>query len=129
MAPQSIQTVYSNGIYHGLPTFLSDAGSHCAIVCGANGISGQAMLKVLAANKYRWPDIYSLSRGIYRDGGTDGRGVGVDCAQISHVQLDFTIEPRLIARDMKEYGIHGEYVFWFVYQDGKDEENGKFACT
>jgi hypothetical protein len=116
MAIQNVQTVHSNGIYHGLPTFPSDPGSHSAIVCGANGISGQAMLKVLAGHPDRWPYISSLSRG-----------AGVDGLQIKHTMLDFTMEPRLIARDIEEYGIHGEYVFWFVYQDGKDEENGKFA--
>jgi hypothetical protein len=45
MSSSDIQTVHSQGIYHALPTFASKG--HTAIVTGANGISGQAMLKSL----------------------------------------------------------------------------------
>jgi hypothetical protein len=124
------QTAHSKGIYRGLPTFPSDPGSHSAIVCGANGISGQAMLKVLAANPDHWPDIYSFSRRFYVEGTPDGKGAGVDGEQIRHLQLDFLGGPEYIAKDLVEYAVEGEYVFWFAYKEDKDprvmdEENGE----
>jgi hypothetical protein len=128
MDPKTTQTVYSKGIYHGLPTFPLDPGSHGAIVCGANGISGQAMLKVLSANPERWRDIYSLSRNFYVGGGPDGKGGSVDGGQIRHLQMDFLVEPRSIARNLEEHGVEADYVFFFAYMDGpeRDEENGGF---
>jgi hypothetical protein len=108
MAPpthQTAQTVHSKGIYHGLPTFPSDPSAHGAIVCGANGISGQAMLKVLSANPARWSGIYSFSRGLYVGGGADGKGGGVGGEQIRHLQLDFLAGPELIARDLVGYAV------------------------
>jgi len=128
MAPpthQTAQTVHSQGIYHGLPTFPSDPGAHGAIVCGASGISGQAMLKVLSANPARWSGIYSFSRGLYVGGGADGKGGGVGGEQIRHLQLDFLAGPELIARGLVGYAVEAEYVFFFAYKDGAEEENGE----
>jgi len=57
------QTVVSKGIFHGLPTFPQYNGKKLrAIVTGANGISGSAMVKVLSEAPERWDKIYALSR-------------------------------------------------------------------
>ena len=57
------QTVISKGIFHGLPTFPQYEGKKLrAIVTGANGISGTAMVKVLSEAPGRWEKVYSLSR-------------------------------------------------------------------
>ena len=59
----SSETVLSKGIYHGLPTFPRyDGDKLTAIVTGANGISGSAMVKVLSESPERWHKIYALSR-------------------------------------------------------------------
>ena len=63
MSTSNAQTVISNGIFHGLPTFPDQNGKKLtAIVTGANGISGSAMLKVLAEAPERWEKIYAMSR-------------------------------------------------------------------
>lgn len=87
------------------------------------------MLKVLAANPERWPEIFSFSRGLHVGGGPDGRGGAVDGEQIRHLQMDFLGGKELIAKDLVGYGVHAEYVFWFAYLDGpeRDEENGMFC--
>ena len=57
------ETVVSNGIFHGLPTFPQYEGKKLrAIVTGANGISGSAMVRILAQAPERWEKIYALSR-------------------------------------------------------------------
>lgn len=62
MAPIT-QTVYSEGIFHGLPTFPShDGKKYTAIVTGANGISGSEIVNRLASAPERWETIYALSR-------------------------------------------------------------------
>ncbi len=62
MAPIT-QIVYSEGIFHGLPTFPSHEGKkYTAIVTGANGISGSEIVNVLAAAPEKWETIYALSR-------------------------------------------------------------------
>lgn len=60
---RTIQTVYSEGIFHGLPTFPDhDGKKYTAIVTGANGISGSEMVNVLAGAPERWDTIYAISR-------------------------------------------------------------------
>jgi len=48
MMPRATQTVFSEGIFHGLPTFPDQDGKkYTAIVTGANGISGSEIVDVL----------------------------------------------------------------------------------
>jgi nucleoside-diphosphate-sugar epimerase len=63
MSPKTT-SVYSNGIYHGLPVFPDDPSTTglTAIITGANGVSGYHMLQVLSQSPARWSKIYSLSR-------------------------------------------------------------------
>ncbi len=61
--PRKTQTVFSEGIFHGLPTFPDhDGKKYTAIVTGANGISGSEIVDVLASSPERWETIYALSR-------------------------------------------------------------------
>ncbi|TVY16630.1 Short chain dehydrogenase gsfE [Lachnellula arida] len=56
-------TVQTKGIYHHLPTFPAhDGKKYSAIVTGANGISGSAIVDVLAGSPERWETIYAISR-------------------------------------------------------------------
>ncbi|TKA34508.1 hypothetical protein B0A49_13203 [Cryomyces minteri] len=48
------QTVHTNGIYHGLPTFEPSHKNLSAVITGVNGISGQHMLRILAEAPERW---------------------------------------------------------------------------
>lgn len=54
--------IQSKGIYHGLPVFPDSEKGLSAIVTGANGISGDHMLRVLNESPHRWTNIYALSR-------------------------------------------------------------------
>jgi hypothetical protein len=63
MMPRTTQTVFSEGIFHGLPTFPNhDEKKYTAIVTGANGISGSEIVDVLASSPERWETIYAMSR-------------------------------------------------------------------
>jgi hypothetical protein len=41
----TLQTIYSDGMFHGLPTFPKSISGLTAIVTGANGISGTHMVR------------------------------------------------------------------------------------
>jgi hypothetical protein len=57
------ETVYSQGLFHGLPTFPAhDGKKYTAIVTGPSGISGSEIVNVLAAAPERWEIIYAMSR-------------------------------------------------------------------
>lgn len=114
------RTVYPNDIYHGLPTFNSK--SHSAIVCGANGISGQAMLKVLTASPDCWEKIYALSRGQWVEGGATG-------SNVRHLAVDFLAGAQEVGRVLLEHKVEADYAFFFSYKESVDqkqmeEENG-----
>lgn len=93
-----IQQVQSHGIYHGLPVFDSSLKGLKAIITGANGISGQHMVRVLAQAPERWSKIYCLSR---RPPAIPG-GVP-DNAE--HIPLDFLKSPEEIAKALKDKGV------------------------
>ncbi|KAK3063036.1 hypothetical protein LTS18_002872, partial [Coniosporium uncinatum] len=86
----NIQQVQSRGIYHGLPVFPPELKGLKAIITGANGISGQHMLRVLAQAPERWSKIYCLSRR--PPAIPDGLPSNVE-----HIPLDFLQEPEEIA--------------------------------
>lgn len=104
MATKEQQTVYSNGIFHGLPTFpkTKDLTGLTAIITGANGISGYHMVKVLAAAPERWKKIYCLSRRPPPD--YFFAGLGQDAAsRVEHVSIDFLDDPTSIAEGLKNH--------------------------
>lgn len=102
------QTVYSKGILHALPTFPEhDNKKYSIIVTGANGISGSAMLKVLAENPGRWDKIYALSRHPpkYEDN-----------PHIIPLAVDFLDStPKEIAKVFKDKGVSADYIYFASY--------------
>ena len=121
--------VFSQGIYHGLPTFPDIPDGQTAIVAGANGISGQYMLKVLAANPKRWKKVYAFSRRPPQ---------GFNAPTIEHFALDFLAGVDSIKSIFEKHNVKADYVFFFAYKEasgsngelwgGQEEmcnENGK----
>lgn len=93
-------TVQSKGIYHGLPIFPDSLKGLSAIVTGANGISGDHMVRVLAESPERWTNIYTLSRrppAIERP--------WPEKVNVQHVSLDFLTEPEDMASVLKRAGV------------------------
>jgi NAD(P)-dependent dehydrogenase (short-subunit alcohol dehydrogenase family) len=101
MAASNITAVQSKGLYHGLPVFPDTLKGLSAIVTGANGISGDAMVRVLAESPGRWANIFALSRrppAIKREWG--------DQINVKHISLDFlNSSPEEIAQVMVENGV------------------------
>jgi nucleoside-diphosphate-sugar epimerase len=103
------QQIYSRGIYHGLPTFPDAPGPYTAIITGANGISGNYMLRVLAQAPERWEKIYCLSR---RPPLIEG-GLPKNAA---HIACDFLKSPDEIAQVLQDNGVTKcDYAFFFSY--------------
>ena len=109
------QLVHSNGIYHGLPTFAPTLKGLTAIITGANGISGNYMLRVLAQSPQRWEKIYCLSRrppaipnGLPKNA--------------EHIALDFLQDAGEIARVLREKRVSADYVFFYSYVQVKPKE-------
>jgi hypothetical protein len=110
------QTIFSLGIYHGLPTH--DNSSYTAIITGANGISGYYMLRVLSQSPQRWSKIYCLSRRPpLVPGGLPSNA--------EHIACDFLQKPEEIAGVLKEKGVRKvDYVFFFSYIQVPPKEGG-----
>jgi len=120
------QTVYSSGIYHGLPGLTSGPNGLTAVVTGANGISGAHMvsqlpltrsfhpcvlirdsqIRVLSQSPERWTKIYALSRR---------PPSGQWPKTVEHIPLDFLKSPEEIADILQERSIKPDYIFWFAY--------------
>jgi hypothetical protein len=111
------QIVQSKGIYHGLPVFPESVKGLTAIITGANGISGNYMLRVLAQNPERWTKIYCLSRRppLIPDGLPPNA---------EHIALDFLQSPSEIAKVLKEKGVKADHVFFYSYIQPKPKEGG-----
>jgi nucleoside-diphosphate-sugar epimerase len=94
--PSSTLTVESKGIYHYLPTFPAhDGKKYSAIVTGANGISGSAIVDVLAESPGRWKTIYAISR----------RPPVSRQAHVKPIAANFLESPESIAELLKKEGI------------------------
>ena len=91
------QTIYSEGIFYGLPTFPShDGKKYTAIVTGANGISGSEIVNVLGAAPERWETIYAMSR----------RPPQTTNPRVRHIAADFlSSTPEELAALFKKEGI------------------------
>ncbi|OJJ77977.1 hypothetical protein ASPBRDRAFT_253535 [Aspergillus brasiliensis CBS 101740] len=100
------QVICSKGIYHGLPVFPDDVTGLTAIVTGANGISGDYMLRVLCESPKRWKKIYALSRRPPN---------GEWPSHVEHVCMDFLKSPDELATILQERKVHADYVFFFSY--------------
>jgi nucleoside-diphosphate-sugar epimerase len=102
------QIVESKGIYHGLPVYPPSLKGLTAIVTGANGISGNYMIRVLAQNPERWSKIYCLSRS------PPAIPNGLP-KNAEHIAVDFLQEPEAIAQVLKEKGVKADYIFFYSY--------------
>lgn len=95
MAPATSRTqfsVWSEGIFHGLPVLPDSAKGLRAIVVGASGTSGQPLVDVLATDRQRWSRVYALSRK---------RPKG-NSPSIQHVPVDLTLEPEHLSKILKD---------------------------
>lgn len=104
----SAQQIHSNGIYHGLPVFSPEITQQTVIVAGANGISGQHLLKVLLEGGKRWKKIYCLSR-------RPPHFEGATPDQVEHVKMDFTNEPPELVRTLQDRSVTADYIFFCAY--------------
>jgi NAD(P)-dependent dehydrogenase (short-subunit alcohol dehydrogenase family) len=111
MAETNQQRTHSVGIYHGLPEF--DSCGNTAIVTGANGLSGQAMLKILLAHSDRWTSIYALSQGPPLESGYTGK-------QVHHTSVNFLADAREVAKVLKDNDVKSGYCFYFSYKESAD---------
>ncbi|KAF1845481.1 NAD dependent epimerase/dehydratase family protein-like protein [Cucurbitaria berberidis CBS 394.84] len=111
------QIVQTKGIYHGLPVYPSSLKGLTAIITGANGISGNYMLRVLAQDPERWKKIYCLSR---RPPTMPG-GLPKNA---EHIALDFLKSPVEIADVLREKNVKAEYVFFYSYVQVKPKVGG-----
>lgn len=97
MKNSGVQSVRSDGIYHGLPVIGDDQKGLKAIVVGASGMSGQTMIDVLSQNPRRWEKVYALSRRA---------PTLIDAtSNVEHVPFDLLKEPSELAAQMKEHNV------------------------
>jgi len=91
------QTVVSEGIFHGLPTFPDhDGKGYTAVVTGANGISGAHILRTLVSAPQRWKKIYAFSRK------PPSLPLG---DQVTFVPIDFLNDPKVIAKTLQDHNV------------------------
>jgi nucleoside-diphosphate-sugar epimerase len=92
-----LSTVYSEGIFHGLPTFPEhESKKYSAIVTGANGISGTHILRTLEMAPTRWEKIYALSR--------KPSSMKFD-NRVTFISVDFLESPEKIASILRENNV------------------------
>ena len=87
--------VVSKPPYYGMPIFPEDTKGLTALVLGANGISGQAMLSVLAENPERWSTVLAVSRR------KPSRLFG---PTVQHLSIDLLQKPNVIAKELETSG-------------------------
>ncbi|RFU25892.1 hypothetical protein B7463_g10428, partial [Scytalidium lignicola] len=110
--PPAFQSVYNEGPYCGLPSYPGITGK-TAIVVGANGISGQYMLRLLAKYPERWTKIYALSRRPPQ---------GFNSPQIKHVSVDLLAGVDSIQQVLETENVSGDYVFFFAYKESPSDD-------
>lgn len=101
------QTVYSEGIHHGLPTFPDhDGKKYTAIVTGANGISGSEIVNALVAAPETWEIIYAMSR----------RPPPAANDRVKPIAADFKDStPEQLAELFKKECVKANYIFFTSY--------------
>lgn len=97
MAISNSQTVYSNGICHGLPLLGDDPHDLSAIVVGASGMSGQSMIDCLVGAPKRWSRIFALPRRPPQADKT--------ITTLKHVPTDLLKEPGGIAESLTSHEV------------------------
>jgi nucleoside-diphosphate-sugar epimerase len=99
-------SVRNHAPYYAMPTYSPDLKGLTAVVFGANGISGQAMVTLLSENPERWTKVYALSRK--PPSVSWGRNV-------QHVSVDLLKPPQEIADILKASNVKADYAFFFAY--------------
>lgn len=93
----AVQTVFSEGIFHGLPTLSDHEGKgYTAIVTGANGISGAHLVRALERAPNRWSKIYALSRKPPSVPSGD---------RVTAISVDFLDEQKKISEILQEHNV------------------------
>lgn len=102
------QTIRSKGIFYGLPTFPDHPGDLTGLVVGANGISGQYIVRALAEAPERWSRIVAVSRR---------PSVAPDASgKVEHLALDLlSLPPQEIAGALRESEVRPDHVFFCAY--------------
>lgn len=88
MAQAAVET---RGIYWGIPTYPSSLKGLNAVVFGANGISGNYMVRALSRAPERWNQVVALSR-------RPPLATQNISKNVRHVQADLLQDPKDIAR-------------------------------
>lgn len=104
MASTPAHTIQTKGIYYGLPTFPPELKNLKAIVAGANGISGQHMIRAISQEPERWSQIYALSRRPPLDKESLG-------PRTKHIPVDFLTPPEEIAKVLKDNNVQAYVCF------------------
>ncbi|KAL4813662.1 hypothetical protein BDW67DRAFT_192712 [Aspergillus spinulosporus] len=116
---QTQRVIVSKDIYHGLPTFSEDLNGLTAIVTGANGISGDYMVRLflmlLCESPKRWKKIYALSRRPPNGDWPD---------HVEQVSMDFLQPPETLAAQLIERGVKADYVFFYAYIQPAPKDGG-----
>lgn len=88
-------TVETRGIYWGIPTYPPTMKGLTAVVFGANGISGNYMVRALSQAPERWNQVVALSRRppLANQG---------KAKNVRHVQADLLQNPKDIAQVLKD---------------------------
>jgi nucleoside-diphosphate-sugar epimerase len=102
------------GIYHSLPTFDPSIRGLTAVITGANGISGFAMLRALLDSPERWSKIYAISR---RPPAKEMMNLlqPDQRSRVQHVACDFLDSPEDIAQVLKSSSVTADYIFFYSY--------------
>lgn len=113
-----IYTVHNDesGVYRGLPSFPAFPAPRTAIVTGANGISGQYMLRVLLESPQRWGKIYALSRT---------PPTGIESPRIQHIAVDLLGGVDKIKEELSTHNVKADYVFFFAYKEVSGKNAGE----
>jgi hypothetical protein len=97
--PTLSSAVENRGIYYGLPTYSPSVKGLKALVFGANGISGNYMLRVLSQAPKRWEHVAAVSR---RPQMASSQGIGHN---VAHIQIDLLQNPKEIAKILKYHQV------------------------
>lgn len=100
MAQPAVET---QGIYWGIPTYPGSLKGLNAIVFGANGISGNYMVRALSRSPERWNQVVAVSRRPPLANQNISKNV-------RHVQIDLLHDPRDIARILRDEQIQASVV-------------------
>ncbi len=119
MAQLSVET---QGIYWGIPTYPSTVKGLKALVFGANGISGNYMVRALSRSPERWSQVVALSR---RPPSASQRS----SENVRHVQADLLQEPKDLAQILKNEHIQASVVNLQKKADGSASNREQRRCV